>query len=232
MYFPRSTLFEASLGHDPSFAWRSIWKARQVLLLECRWTIGGGDNLKKCWIHGNGERWIPSLNLKKFQVAERIIATPLIGSVYVDKMVWEEERNGCYFVKSGYNLAMKCIIRSDKYHVEGNWKEIWKAHAPHKARHLLWRLCRGCLPTRRNVDCDVHCSLCEEEVEDDVHTFFTCASARSSWQAAGLSSVLGSAAYQQGSAAGRVFALCQNEDYTTIDRVATLFWSICPQDAK
>ncbi|GAU49837.1 hypothetical protein TSUD_408060 [Trifolium subterraneum] len=64
------------------------------------------------------------------------------------------------------------------------------------------------------------------EAEDDVHTFFTCVSVRASWQAVGLSSVLGSVACQQGSVAGRVFALCQNEDYATIGRVATLFWSI------
>ncbi|CAJ2657786.1 unnamed protein product [Trifolium pratense] len=88
----------------------------------------------------------------------------------------------------------------------------------------MWRLCRGCIPTRRRlleryVDCDVHCPLCEDEVEDDVHTFFTCVFAQSSWQAAGLSSVLGSATCQHGSAAERVFALCQNEDYATIGRV-------------
>ncbi|CAJ2666249.1 unnamed protein product [Trifolium pratense] len=90
---------------------------------------------------------------------------------------------------------------------------------------------RGCIPTRRrllerHVDCDVHCPLCEDEVEDDVHAFFTCASAQTSWQAAGLSSVLGSAACQQGSAVDRVFAVCRNEDYATIGRVAMLLWSI------
>jgi hypothetical protein len=55
-------------------------------------------------------------------VVERIIASPLIGSVYEDKMVWEGERNDRYSIKSDYKLAMQCIIRSDKYHVEGNWK--------------------------------------------------------------------------------------------------------------
>jgi hypothetical protein len=157
--------------------------------------------------------------------------TPLIGSVYEDKIVWEGEQNGCYSVKSGYKLAMQCIVRSEKYHVEGNWQEIWKARALHKARHLLWRLCRGCIPTRcrlleRNVDCDIQCLLCEEAIEDDVHTFFTCASAGSSWQVAGLSSVMVFAACQQDSATERVFALCRNEDYATISKVATLFWSI------
>ncbi|MCI90446.1 hypothetical protein A2U01_0111738, partial [Trifolium medium] len=33
-------------------------------------------------------------------------------------------------------------------------------------------------------------------------------------------------ACQQGSVADRVFALCHNEDYAAIGRVATLFWSI------
>jgi hypothetical protein len=164
MYFPRSTLLEASLGYNPSFAWRSIWKARHVLLLGCRWRIGGGDKIRVMsdpWLRGNKERWILSpqpegvynlfvrdpmvdnykaWNIAKVrtlfpdQVAERFIATPLIGSIYEDKMVWEGERNGLYSVKSSYKLAMQYIIRSDKYHVEGNWKEIWKAHAPHKAR--------------------------------------------------------------------------------------------------
>ncbi|XP_045797989.1 uncharacterized protein LOC123892220 [Trifolium pratense] len=145
-----------------------------------------------------------------YHVVERNMATPLIGSVYEDKLY---------------------IIRSDKYHVEGNWKEMWKSHAPHKERRLFWRLCRGCLPTRcrlfeRNVDCEIQCPLCEEEVEDDVHTFFTRASALSSWQTVGLSSVMVFAACQQGSATDRVFALCRNEDYETIGRVASLFWSI------
>jgi hypothetical protein len=71
-------------------------------------------------------------------VAERIIGIPLIGPVYEDKMVWEGEQNDCYSAKSGYKLAMQSIIRSDKFHVQSNWKDIWKGHAPHKARHLLW----------------------------------------------------------------------------------------------
>jgi hypothetical protein len=40
-YFPHSSFTNASLGNNPSFVWRSIWKSRQVLLLGCRWRIGG-----------------------------------------------------------------------------------------------------------------------------------------------------------------------------------------------
>ncbi|GAU40304.1 hypothetical protein TSUD_362840 [Trifolium subterraneum] len=84
-------------------------------------------------------------------VVEEIIATPLISSVKEDKVVWEEEMNGGNSVKSGYNLPMTCLIRSDRNRVEGNWNGIWKGQSPHKAHYLLWRLYRGCLPTRQHA---------------------------------------------------------------------------------
>ncbi|GAU29636.1 hypothetical protein TSUD_164860 [Trifolium subterraneum] len=137
------------------------------------------------------------LNLQEYirDVAERILETPLVNSIREDKVVWEEERNGCYSVKSGYKLVMRYIIGSDKYHVAGNWNGIWKAQAPHKARHLLWRLCRGCLPTRyrlleRRVECNLNCPVCDEEIEDEIHIFFRCAVARDSWCAAAMRVVI------------------------------------------
>ncbi|GAU30671.1 hypothetical protein TSUD_31430 [Trifolium subterraneum] len=164
-------------------------------------------------------------------VAEKILETPLVSSVREDKVVWEEERNGCYSVKSGYKLAMRYLIGSDKYHVVGNWNGIWKAQAPHKARHLLWRLCRGCLPTRsrlleRRVECTLNCPVCDEEIEDELRIFFRCAVARDSWSAAGLSSVLHNATYQQTNAMDRIFAVCSNESSDTVGRVAMLLWCI------
>ncbi|GAU34529.1 hypothetical protein TSUD_394030 [Trifolium subterraneum] len=142
------------------------------------------------WLRGVLIDGCPRLNQQ--DVAEKILETPLVSSVREDKVVWEEERNGCYSVKSGYKLAMRYIIGSDKYHVVGNWNGIWKAQAPHKARHLLWRLCRGCLLTRsrlleKRVECTLNCPVCDEEIEDELHIFFRCAVARDSWSAAGLS---------------------------------------------
>ncbi|GAU20190.1 hypothetical protein TSUD_352540 [Trifolium subterraneum] len=103
----------------------------------------------------------------------------------------------------------------------GNWNGIWKAQAPHKARHLLWHLCRGCLPTRsrlleRRVECTLNCPVCDEEIEDELHIFFRCAIARDSWSAAGLSSVLHNATYQQTYAMNRIFAICGNESSDTV----------------
>ncbi|GAU48220.1 hypothetical protein TSUD_371200 [Trifolium subterraneum] len=166
-----------------------------------RWRIGSGVNIRVMhdpWLRGSANRWVPSpqpagvyqlsvrdllhenykaWNIVKVRslfskdIAEKILETSLVSSVREDKVVWEEERNECYSVKSGYQLAMPYIIYSDKYHVMGNWNGIWKAQAPHKARHLLWRLCRGCLPTRsrlleRRVECTLNCPVCDEEIED------------------------------------------------------------------
>ncbi|PNX82760.1 ribonuclease H, partial [Trifolium pratense] len=164
-------------------------------------------------------------------VVERILATPLVGSVREDKVVWEEERNECYSVKSGYKLSMRYIIRSDKYHVAGNLNGIWKAQAPHKERHLLWRLCKGCLPTRcrllqRRVECTLNYPVCDEEFEDELDVFFNCTVARASWCATDLSSVLHNNTYQQTATMDRIFALCSNENSDTVGRVAMLLWSI------
>ncbi|GAU30519.1 hypothetical protein TSUD_65290 [Trifolium subterraneum] len=169
--------------------------------------------------------------LNHHDATEKILETPLVSSVREDKVVWEEERNGCYSVKSGYKLVMRYIIGSDKYHVVGNWNGIWKSQAPHKARHLLWRLCRGCLPTRsrlleRRVECTLNCPVCDEEIEDELHIFFRCAVAQDSWSAAGLSSVLHNATYQQTNVMDRIFAVCNNESSDTVGRVAMLLWCI------
>ncbi|GAU21365.1 hypothetical protein TSUD_189520 [Trifolium subterraneum] len=184
-------------------------------------------------LHDNYKAWniVKVRNLFSRDVAEKILETPLVSSVREDKVVWDEERNGCYSVKSGYKLVMRYLIGSDKYHVLGNWNGIWKAQAPHKARHLLWRLCRGCLPTRsrlleRRVECTLNCPVCDEEIEDELHIFFRCAVARDSWSAAGLSSVLHNATYQQTNVMDRIFAMCSNESSDTVGRMAMLLWCI------
>ncbi|PNX93884.1 ribonuclease H, partial [Trifolium pratense] len=202
-----------------------------------RWRIESGDNIRVMydpWLHRIDNRWVSSPqpagvyqlfvkdllheNYKAWNTAkvrslfsgdvmDRILATPLVGSVREDKV-------------------------SDKHHVAGNWNDIWKAQALHKARHLLWRLCRGCLPTRyrllqRRVECTLNCPMCDEEIEDDLHMFFNCSVACDSWCAAGLSSVLNNNLYQHTTAMDHIFALCSNENNDIVGRVAMLLWSIC-----
>lgn len=56
--FPQSPFLDAKLGYNPSFVWRSIWKARETLTLGCRCSIGDGSNImvmNETWIRGPRE---------------------------------------------------------------------------------------------------------------------------------------------------------------------------------
>ncbi|GAU20296.1 hypothetical protein TSUD_337770 [Trifolium subterraneum] len=222
-YFPRSSLFEAPLGYNPSFA--GVLRGSANRWVPSPQPAGVYQLSVRDLLHDNYKAWniVKVRNLFSRDVAEKILETPLVSSVREDKVVWDEERNGCYSVKSGYKLVMCYLIGSDKYHVMGNWNDIWKAQAPHKARHLLWHLCRGCLPTRsrlleRRVECTLNCHVCDEEIEDELHIFFRCAVAPDSWSV--------NATYQQTNAMDCIFAMCSNESSDTIGRVAMLLWCI------
>jgi hypothetical protein len=44
-YFPNGEFLESSLGHNPSFVWRSICNSKFILRAGCRWRIGNGNNI-------------------------------------------------------------------------------------------------------------------------------------------------------------------------------------------
>ncbi|XP_058741519.1 uncharacterized mitochondrial protein AtMg00310-like [Vicia villosa] len=55
-YFPNSSFLDAKLGSNPRFLWRSLWKAKDVLCLDCRWSIRNGSNIKflhEPWLRGS-----------------------------------------------------------------------------------------------------------------------------------------------------------------------------------
>jgi hypothetical protein len=105
-------------------------------------------------------------------MVQAILDTPLFSEIQNDRITWMMERNGRYTVKTGYKQAMMELLHTDQFHVEGDWHRIWKVISPYKARNLLWRICRGCIPTRlrlqsRHVQCEVICPWCDTAVEDD-----------------------------------------------------------------
>jgi hypothetical protein len=180
-YFPNSSFFDSKIGHNPSYAWRGIWKSRQILMHGCRWSIGNGTNIKvmgEPWLRHKEETWVPSPQVQGVynitvnelmhpneklwdknkidslfdpHVAKRILDIPLFSMIDEDKLVWVDSMYGEYSVKSGYNL---CMTISGKFPLSAHdedWDSLWKIHAPPKAKHLLWRICKGCLPTRTRL---------------------------------------------------------------------------------
>ncbi|KEH41262.1 hypothetical protein MTR_1g047540 [Medicago truncatula] len=88
-----------------------------------------------------------------------------------DKVVWQEESNGLYSVRSGNRIAARDIIMSSHYYVQGGWNAIWKVKAPHK----------------RHVSCTNRCLWCDGDEGTNWHAFVACDVARESWFSYGLS---------------------------------------------
>ena len=61
-YFPYSNFLEAQIGKKPSYTWRSLMDAKEVLRKGLKWNIGNGQKTK-IW----ADRWIPIPN--SFMVA-------------------------------------------------------------------------------------------------------------------------------------------------------------------
>nr|ABN08869.1 Polynucleotidyl transferase, Ribonuclease H fold [Medicago truncatula] len=62
---------------------------------------------------------------------------------------------------------------------------------PPKIENLVWRICRGVLPTRirlqdKGVQCRTNCVSCEHQAEDIDHVFFHCPFAVQAWNSARL----------------------------------------------
>jgi ribonuclease HI len=114
---------------------------------------------------------------------------------------------------------------------QGNeeWKWIWKIQAPPKTKHLLWRICKGCLPTRirlqqRHVQCPVSYPLCDSEEEDDWHVLFGCESSRLAWHGAGLYNMIATYIQQDNSAKEIIMKLCRFSDRKDAGKAAMLIW--------
>lgn len=45
-YFPAGNFLNASLGHNPSYTWRSLHSSQDLLRLGCRWEIGDGTSIR------------------------------------------------------------------------------------------------------------------------------------------------------------------------------------------
>ena len=45
-YFPSSDFVHASLGNNPSYTWRSIMAAQELVKNGLRWRVGNGENIR------------------------------------------------------------------------------------------------------------------------------------------------------------------------------------------
>lgn len=63
-YYANGILFEANVGHNPSFVWRSVWEAINLVKDGCRWSIGACQMsiLNQPWLQDEASPYISSVN--------------------------------------------------------------------------------------------------------------------------------------------------------------------------
>jgi hypothetical protein len=168
-------------------------------------------------------------SLFPLHIAKRIVETPLPSVVEEDKLIWGDNRDGNYSVRSGYKVMVEVQRQATVMSQNSDWLRLWKIRAPPKAKHLLWRICRDCLPTRarlqeKHVPCQLSCPICEQHEEDEWHAIFTCSSSVEARHTAGLDSFLSNRIQHARNIRELILDVCVNESVDDAGRFAMLAW--------
>ena len=142
-YYPNDSFLYSQLVQTPSYAWRSIWNAKHLLLTGLIWRVGNGESVK-IW----GDRWIPYPSTYAIQTppwildkeskvsalidenthwwnsslvseifgaeeAALIFNIPISPARQHDTLVWLETKNGEFSVKTAYHMAKENMEASN-----------------------------------------------------------------------------------------------------------------------
>jgi hypothetical protein len=87
-HFPNSNFLGAKLGSRPSFAWRSLFNAHDLLLQGIMWRVGDGTSIN-IW----GDKWLLTLITYAVQSPPKTLAISTNVVVLIDPVTkgWKEE---------------------------------------------------------------------------------------------------------------------------------------------
>ncbi|XP_074314802.1 uncharacterized protein LOC141650968 [Silene latifolia] len=173
-YFKNDSVIDARRGHDPSFAWRSLWGAKSLLMEGLMWRIGDGKSVRVWedpWLPGERGERVPLPNIEAdpslcvaafidrdtgswredalhalLSEAEvrRVQTIPLSRDMPADSAYWWPSRSGDYTVKTGYWLGMEPMRASYQAVEEGGG--LWKVlWGLQVPPKLIHFLWRGCV---------------------------------------------------------------------------------------
>jgi ribonuclease HI len=177
----------------------------------------------KMWDRGKIESLFP------MHVASRILDIPLFDMLVDDKLVWVDSSHGDYNVKSGYKILLNATGYVMSTSQQEDWSSLWNILAPPKTKHLLWRISKGCFPTRqrlqeKHVPCPLLCPICNNEEENDRHVLFGCTDSMQAWQIAGLGEVLSRHIQHGMEVSSAIHAICSREEKETAGLFAMVAW--------
>ena len=134
-YFPMCSFLEAKLGSNPSYVWRSILQARDVILIGSKWKVGSGnlvDIACHMWLprppcfrrDGPGptkvrelvdvatSQWDRAKLAYWFEryTCDDILRIPLNNQHGNDVLIWKENKAQRFTVKTAYVVAQRLLI--------------------------------------------------------------------------------------------------------------------------
>lgn len=82
---------------------------------------------------------------------KEIISLPPRLIAGVDKLIWQWEGRGAYFMRNVYHYATEKLESNADLFVAGDWSKLWSMQVPFKVHQFAWRLAHNSLPTRINL---------------------------------------------------------------------------------
>lgn len=172
-YYPEGDFLQAQLGVNPSYMWRSIIAAQEMVSQGSRRRIGNGESTRVWKVP-----WLPSkengyLTTDMPQELEHIKVVNLMETdspnwddavlhdICTDRDVqlikriptplqqtedswfWILEESGSFSVKSCYRRIQGEQVWPHALF----WRKIWSLELPGKIINFMWRVCKSCLPT-------------------------------------------------------------------------------------
>jgi hypothetical protein len=220
-YYPDLDVLHAQAGYRPSYTWRNIHQAIKTLKKGSCWNISNGNRFhiwQDNWLpQQNGYKILtPKANHNITLVSELMITQPsiawnipLIDNIFMpterelikqlpitqeptkDKLMWPYIKDGCYYVKTGYNVlkhrqdSSMCNSAAPNSH-NLIWKKIGSLPTIPRHKALLWRIANKAIPVRSalshiGIQCSLLCPRCLQKEETVSHLFMECDRATHVW---------------------------------------------------
>ncbi|XP_058010282.1 uncharacterized protein LOC110649096 [Hevea brasiliensis] len=168
-YYPSGVFFDATLGNNPSFVWRSVFSAKDFIKDNCCWRVGNREDIRvwsNPWLYGSNNPYVVT------EMVEDLKNIRLKCVMKTDGLSWDEEviqdkGMRSRFFKSLWGLVLDQILYQSSVLV---WRRLRKSAIPPKVKNFIWRAILNILPTcsslsGRRVDVFDVCPMCGGERE-------------------------------------------------------------------
>ena len=98
-YFPKSSFMDVDLGANPSFVWRSLLEARELIRAGTTWTVGDGHSISvmdhRCLTHPPQFRPDANTNMKVINLIDhrtRQWNSPLLHTTFLQSTMEDIQR--------------------------------------------------------------------------------------------------------------------------------------------